>query len=218
MGAAAIWTTAGADRRCNNPHTRQGALPQEPASPGKRLYYKESTDLANGAAARKSPSAKILAEFASQKQKLCKPVDADETGLRKNAALSRSAFMAVGALLRFEVLGRDAKHVVALDAHAVQHAPGVPPWRAFVSSRRGVRRRSGRSSWDYWCCLSRFTHHVILTQHSFNARCLHAGPLPTDRRPWVSAGPETQCGLIASMCAATASQLLRPHVTLDCPE
>ncbi len=164
MGAAAIWTTTGADRRCNNPHTRQGALLQEPAGPGKGRCRKRTCRPrqgaaiartqapargaaartqapARGAAARKSPSAKILAEFASQKQKLCKPVDADETGLRKNAALSRSAFMAVGALLRFEVLGRNAKHVVALDAHAVQHALGVAPWRAFVSSGRRVRRR-----------------------------------------------------------------------------
>jgi len=195
MGAAAIGTTADADRRCNNPHTP-----------------------ARDAAARKSAGAKILAEFASQKQKLCKPVDADETGLRKNAALSRSAFMAVGALLRFEVLGRDAKHVVALDAHAVQHALGVSSWRAFVSSGRRVRRRSGRSSWGCRCYLSRFTHDVILTQHSFNTRCPHARPLSSDRRPWVSAAPEAQCGFIATMRAATASQPLPPHVTLDWSE
>src|ERR1700722_13333909 len=81
---------------------RQGALLQEPAGPGKGRCCKNLQARARDAAARKSPSAKILAEFASQKQKLCKPVDADETGLRNNAALSRSAFMAVGALLRFE--------------------------------------------------------------------------------------------------------------------
>ena len=65
-------------------------------------------------------------------------------------ARANSAFVAVRALLGFEVLRRDAKHVVALDANAMQDAFGVARRRAFMG---GFRLRLGR-----------FAHTAILTQ------------------------------------------------------
>ena len=67
-------------------------------------------------------------------------------------ARADSAFVAVRALLGFEVLRRHAKHVVALDANAMQDAFGVARRRAFMG---GFRLRLGR-----------FAHNAILTQAS----------------------------------------------------
>jgi hypothetical protein len=44
----------------------------------------------------------------------------------------RSTFVAVGALLGVEILRIHAEHVVALDAHTMKYARGIPRHFAFV--------------------------------------------------------------------------------------
>ena len=60
--------------------------------------------------------------------------------VRKEIRGARSALVAIGALLGVEIFRRHAKHVVALDADAMNHAGAVRQGGVF----RGVRRRA----WD----------------------------------------------------------------------
>jgi hypothetical protein len=51
----------------------------------------------------------------------------------------RSTFMAIGALFRVKTIRGDAKHIIALNADAMDHARAARQWGSF----RGVLR-SGR--------------------------------------------------------------------------
>ena len=73
----------------------------------------------------------------------------------------RLALVAVGALLGIVILGGHAKHVVTLNAHAVQYALTSP--RGF-----GVM----------FVCLLRLAHAGILSHDKARGSTLHANRLP----------------------------------------
>jgi hypothetical protein len=79
-----------------------------------------------------------------------------EADAKRNFGRPDSAFVAVRALLGFEVFRRHAKHVIALDANAMQNALGVTRRRACMGT--------------FALRLGRFAHAVILTQASSEPR------------------------------------------------